>query len=95
LLWRSLFIDNRHYLAPPFVDRPWPGKHGGNLQAVQFCVAMLTFIDVNGEGTMTIAMGRPGVELTRASVVAVTMYDLTSFERPLDIDHGSSPFHDV
>src|SRR5437868_10360541 len=85
-------VHNRLHLAVPEMDRPGPGEHAGEAQAIERRLAMVALVDLNADHRLAIAVRRQRIELAGAAIGAVAIGEFTPFEFPFD--HRDLPFPD-
>ena len=91
LLGSGALVDDGHDLPMSFVNCAGPGCDRGNPQSAQRRVPVMSFLDVYRKDGIAAAVRRPAIELTRAAVVAIAMYEFAALDRPHRIRHVSLP----
>jgi hypothetical protein len=80
--------DDGLTLAIALVDRSGPGVQEGCAKAIQSHISKVALIYANSREAATISVGgTTWLELTRASVVAVAIAELGSFDVPVKLCH--------
>ena len=62
------------------MDGARPRSHGRNFQPVQPDISMMSLLDVDGQDGVAIPVCGRGVELTRAAIGAIAVYEFTPFD---------------
>src|SRR5688572_20076446 len=88
LFFAGPLVDDRYNLASAKVDRARPGHCGGKLQTAEAGLAMLSFQDLSCHYGFAFPVCGKAVELTRATVGAITMKELAPFNRPFQMSHA-------
>src|SRR5262249_23588295 len=87
LCWcRSLVKDGDRF-AVTFMDRARPTEDAAASEAIELGVSVVAFVDGNTDNGLAVAVGWQRVELTRATVRAIAMCEISSFNHPRDIVH--------
>src|SRR5262249_286030 len=68
-----------------------PAEDADKTQTVQPRLAVMALIDLHCRDREAVAIGRQGVELARAAIAAIAIYEFTGLDGPIDIGHGSLP----
>jgi hypothetical protein len=90
LFRRSTFINHRHDVAFPMMDRAGPSDDCGDLQSIQRSGSMTALLNIDGDDGLAVSLGWEAVKLTRTSIGTITMQKLASFNNPLRVAHEDS-----
>ena len=82
LRWGRALVNNRDNLAMALVNGARPGENAAEFQAVEFCLAVIAFVDRDPDDGLAVSMRRQGVKLARAAIGAIAMRKIPSFDSP-------------
>jgi hypothetical protein len=65
-------VDDDKVLATALMNRTGPMHNGDGAQSIKPGIAKMSFVKLQADHRLTVAMGGKGVELARATIGAVT-----------------------
>ncbi|MDA9468893.1 hypothetical protein XH87_30605 [Bradyrhizobium sp. CCBAU 53415] len=72
-------VHNEKSFTLSFVDRARPAKDADESEAIQPDLAVKSFVDLEGAYGLTVSRCWRGIELARAPIGAIAIYELSSF----------------
>src|SRR5271166_4725368 len=84
---RGSLVYDRNRLTVTFMNRAWPTKHPAEFQSIELGISVMALIDGDADDGLTVTVSRQRVELTGATVCAITMGEVFPSKHPLDLSH--------